>query len=357
MPSIPFRFARALLILTALPSLAGAGAALVDRPAPFDPRTVIETVRRNRGETPRPATPNFAPAGAAPFAREADGPAVVDPRFKIGLEGGEVVGRLPDGRVGVRIIRVELDGALPGLRHAAGDSFSAVRPGLLRRTLGSGVSAHLLNRGRDGLELYWRLDERLSAPLSLTLTTRLPVAPREEAAGLVLPGPGGNRFTLTHLSAVDADGRRIEIRATIAAGAAADPAGMREYRLRYEIPGGFLAAARYPVVLDPTLGAEFPVDANPVTGAAPGTQGNPAVAWNGVDYLVAWQDDRAGSGTDIFAARVQPDGTLRDPAGILVSGAAGNQLDPVAASVSASGGSWLLLWRDFFVDSYERIYD
>ena len=71
----------------------------------------------------------------------------------------------------------------------------------------------------------------------------------------------------------------------------------------------------------------------------------PAIAFDGTSYLVAWEDNRNDPGGDIFAARVSPAGTVLDPSGIAVapdSSPAGAQREP---SVAANG-SFLVAWRD-----------
>ncbi|HVK68062.1 MAG TPA: hypothetical protein VM694_26565, partial [Polyangium sp.] len=70
----------------------------------------------------------------------------------------------------------------------------------------------------------------------------------------------------------------------------------------------------------------------------------PVVAANGVDWLVAWQDRRNGSGNDdIFASRVSSAGAVLDAGGIPVAAAAGNQTNP---AIAADGTNWLVTWRD-----------
>ena len=72
----------------------------------------------------------------------------------------------------------------------------------------------------------------------------------------------------------------------------------------------------------------------------------PAIAFDGTNYLVAWDDNRNDPWGDIFAARVSPAGTVLDPSGIAVaadSSPAGlAQREP---SVAANG-SFLVAWRD-----------
>lgn len=78
-----------------------------------------------------------------------------------------------------------------------------------------------------------------------------------------------------------------------------------------------------------------------------GDQLSATVAWDSVAgvFIVAWSDARAGTvdGRDIYASRVSPAGVVLDPAGVVVSNAAGQQLTPDAAS---SGGVTLIAWED-----------
>lgn len=73
------------------------------------------------------------------------------------------------------------------------------------------------------------------------------------------------------------------------------------------------------------------------------TQTAPNVAWTGGVYLVAFQDQRSDAG-DIYAVRVQSDGTVLDSAGFAVCAASGTQTNPSAASLGT--GNSLVAWED-----------
>lgn len=93
-----------------------------------------------------------------------------------------------------------------------------------------------------------------------------------------------------------------------------------------------------------TAWGEFPIT------TAPSWQHNGAgnIAFNGTDFLVAWDDHRAGGFVeDVYAARVTPAGVLLDgppdTGGIAVSLAAGDGL-PHAPRVAAVEDGWLVVW-------------
>jgi hypothetical protein len=77
---------------------------------------------------------------------------------------------------------------------------------------------------------------------------------------------------------------------------------------------------------------------------APGTQSLPTLAAGPGGYLVGWQDDRsAQSGSDIFGARVTATGTVRDTAGLPISLGPSGQFHP---AVAANGTNFLVVWED-----------
>jgi len=86
-----------------------------------------------------------------------------------------------------------------------------------------------------------------------------------------------------------------------------------------------------------------------VISTASGPQEYPDVASNGTTYLVVWQDKRSGS-YDIYAARVTSAGTLLDPGGIPVSTATGDQLHP---AVVFDGTNYLIVWEDYRSGNYD----
>ncbi len=84
---------------------------------------------------------------------------------------------------------------------------------------------------------------------------------------------------------------------------------------------------------------------NPIATGQGNPQQQPAVASQGGQWLVAWQDDRSGESSvdDIYAARVAASGTVLDPDGIAISAAPYSQWSPAAAF---DGMNYLVAWRD-----------
>ncbi|MDC3985232.1 hypothetical protein [Polyangium jinanense] len=69
----------------------------------------------------------------------------------------------------------------------------------------------------------------------------------------------------------------------------------------------------------------------------------PAVAYNGTNYLAVWEDRRPGTTTDIYGARLTTSGAVLDPSGIAISQATGSESYP---SIASLGGDWLVAWND-----------
>jgi hypothetical protein len=73
-------------------------------------------------------------------------------------------------------------------------------------------------------------------------------------------------------------------------------------------------------------------------------QQDPAVGYDGANYLVVWEDTRSLSGSDIYASRVDTAGTVLDPSGIAVSAEPfSSQFRP---SLALAKGCWLIAWED-----------
>ncbi|MFP2908706.1 hypothetical protein ACLESD_27385 [Pyxidicoccus sp. 3LFB2] len=82
-----------------------------------------------------------------------------------------------------------------------------------------------------------------------------------------------------------------------------------------------------------------------ILSALPGFAGRPAVAWDGKQFAVVWQDARGGADADdLYGARVRKDGTVLDPAGgVPIITLPGAQRAP---ALTWTGNRFLLVWQD-----------
>ncbi|UQA64061.1 hypothetical protein [Polyangium aurulentum] len=94
------------------------------------------------------------------------------------------------------------------------------------------------------------------------------------------------------------------------------------------------------------------IDTPPIVISTSGnTQTDVSIAWNGQNYLVAWEDDRdyvAGRPMDIVATRVSPAGQALDTSGLPMATGPLEQRDP---RVISDGQSTLLVWSAFDLQS------
>jgi len=87
-----------------------------------------------------------------------------------------------------------------------------------------------------------------------------------------------------------------------------------------------------------------PLDATPIViSRQSGDEQSPAVAFDGQDWLVVWQDHRVGPYLNIYAARVSAGGTVLDPGGIPVCTQDDHQRSPSVAFVE---GVFVVVWAD-----------
>lgn len=86
---------------------------------------------------------------------------------------------------------------------------------------------------------------------------------------------------------------------------------------------------------------------------APGNQESPSAAFDGNNYLVVWHDYRNGTASDIYGARVDTSGVILDTVGFTISRGPSYEYNPALVF----GDSWYLVtWEDTRVDPARDIY-
>ncbi len=87
---------------------------------------------------------------------------------------------------------------------------------------------------------------------------------------------------------------------------------------------------------------EFLFDTILVCDPVPEAQMSPSVAFDGTNYLVVWEDCRAGiAAYDIYATRVNQNGDILDPSGIFIVADYSNS----RPSVAFNGSNYFVVWR------------
>jgi hypothetical protein len=101
---------------------------------------------------------------------------------------------------------------------------------------------------------------------------------------------------------------------------------------------------------------EFLIDTNLVFDPAPEAQMSPSIAFDGTNYLVVWEDCRAGIGAyHIYATRVNENGDVLDPSGIFIQGDYGNSIP----SVAFNGSNYFVVWRqqvEYYLNYFSWIH-
>jgi len=99
------------------------------------------------------------------------------------------------------------------------------------------------------------------------------------------------------------------------------------------------------------LAPEGTVD-EPVPGPAFDAQSHAAAAFDGTNYLFVWEDRRLGlsMSSSIYAARVRPDGTVLDATGIALPGPGANP------AVAFDGTNFVVVWDRFTLATRDDVF-
>ncbi len=237
----------------------------------------------------------------------------------------------PPTEVGLRTVRVEY-----GAMRLCHDEPSA------RITVGNVVQTRLSEQWGvvehaeampDALYLTWCFDRHPAGGGDLKIDFEIDGLTHtgQSASGHHYADDSGlARMCVGPAELVDATGRRWDV----AVSGASD-------LLSITVPHAVLALAQAPFCIDPAVSAEFGLDTRMVSAPAAGDQWKPSLAFDGTNCLAVWSDDYGVS--KIFATRLSTTGTILDPLGIRVCAASGEQDNP---AVAWNGSHYLVAWED-----------
>ena len=114
------------------------------------------------------------------------------------------------------------------------------------------------------------------------------------------------------------------------------------YLILWEEQTSFTASSNlFAALMSP---AGTPVGNTLTVSTATGNQREPALDFDGTNYVAVWQDERSGTLTDIYGARISPAGTVLDITGIAVSTRPEAELNP---AIRFNGTNHYVVWEDY----------
>jgi hypothetical protein len=219
--------------------------------------------------------------------------------------------------------------------------------------LAGGATGTRLENGRVLIERDAIVEELRNEPDGLHQEWRFTTAPEITGDLAVEVAVDGYKFTGQtagglHFAAADgAVGVRYSNAIWIDSAGAEWPiaAAYVDGQIRMTVPSSVIEQTRFPAVLDPTVSSEVAAD-TPVTGPTGANQMHTSIAFGGGMYLVVWDDARDSVDVDIWATRLDTAGTILDPLGIRIAATAGSQTNP---AVAYDGSRFVVAWEDFKV--------
>ncbi len=235
--------------------------------------------------------------------------------------------RIVGGAIGLKTTAVAVGGEGLALAAAAPRQVGAGNVVEIPR----GELTELVTNREDGIEQAWRFERQ---PQGGDLSVEVEVAGHRfvesTASGLHFRSDRGLGFRYSHAIWRDAAGAAWDIAARYEDG-----------RIVMTVPEEVLAASAYPAVLDPTVSPELFVDV-PANGTTGRNSLGIDMAGGGTQYLLVWQDQRHGNRNEIYGTRLGADGAVLDVNGILVGTAAGGLQNPAVAFI---GTGYLVAWE------------
>ncbi len=298
--------------------------------APFDLSAVMRQVRT----TFRKEGTRFV-GGQDTYSVEVDAAGAVD--FRPRQPAGTLTASTEGSPLTLETVRVGRQGAGP---TPAPRVEQDAKGGLV---IHRGAVRERLRDHETAVEQSWEFPERPEGDGPLTVRVRVRgqrfVASTE--AGLHFTGGNGPGTRYGLATWVDARGVSTPL-----------PSPRFEHgELVLQVPESLLESSAYPAVLDPLVTPESDVG-QPVLGSAGSAQTAPQLAFDGTNYLAVWQDRRQGAWR-IYGARISPTGELLDAGGISLATSSGNEQQQPA--IAFNGTDYLVVWSEGSLISATRV--
>jgi hypothetical protein len=190
-----------------------------------------------------------------------------------------------------------------------------------------GVVEHF-ETASEGVEVTWVLNQRPPGEGHLDIEAEfsgLTYSHQDAAGHHFADAEGTPRVKIGNTVLIDAKGTRTEL-----------PLVARNGRLQVQVTEQMLAQAVFPIAIDPTISPEFGMSAT----MADEWQQEPAIASNGTNYLVVFEDLRSFP-VAVAGVRLSSAGAVLDPSGFTVANP-GNSLP----AVGSNGSDYLVAWED-----------
>lgn len=220
------------------------------------------------------------------------------------------------------------DLAPPRSPAITGEGTVAIERGAVRETLRSTEA---------GVEQSWSFQEKPSGRGDLVVRVRVTGAsgaPTDSGDILLTPYPSGAQLRYGAATWIDGRGERTAV-----------PARYVDGLVVLRVPASVVEGSTYPAILDPLVSPEKGSD-TPIYGPAWDNQYSVAVGFDGTSYLVVWADHRkkapGGGIPDLYATHVSAQGQVLDQGGLRITS---NAVQDTIPSIAFDGTNYLVAWQ------------
>lgn len=198
------------------------------------------------------------------------------------------------------------------------------------------IIKELYEARREGVEQSWIIDRPLSDKpgdviVQGKILTSLSSHPNKEGGIDFIDKEGRYITSYGKVVVLDNAGRRLTISPVY-----------QNTRIVITVPSEWMSQATYPVVIDPLIGSNIQVD------SLAATDNYPAIAFDGINYLIVWQSgtpNATGTGTTaIKGVRVSSSGTVLDATPLNIGDTANQDDESPSVTYDSLNSRYILVW-------------